>query len=105
MFSPEYEMSVSLESMFPLSRAWVHAHSGHETSAHKKTWSAHKIFLPKMFLHIFITLHSTYRLIEAKCCTKEIFCIHRFKKIRSSIAWDYSRFRGMVKQEVQILQQ
>jgi len=45
-----------LSPMFPLSCARVHAHTGRETSAHKKTWSAQKISFQKWlciyFLHI-----------------------------------------------------
>src|SRR6218665_240213 len=35
--------------------------TGHETNSHKKTYSAHKCFFPKMLLHVLIPLHSTYR--------------------------------------------
>jgi len=43
----------------------------------RKLGSAHKMFLPEMFLHMYLTLRSTYRLIVVKCCTKEISCSHR----------------------------
>jgi len=48
-----------LEAMFSLSCA----HTGRETSAHKKTWklNAHKIFLPEMLLRLFHTRHSEFR--------------------------------------------
>src|SRR6218665_186737 len=74
--------------MFPLSCTRVRAHTGHETSAHKKTCSAYKMFLPKMILHIFLTLHYTYRLILVRCCTKEILCAQRLEKIRGNIGRD-----------------
>src|SRR6218665_3976674 len=45
--------------MFSLSCAC--AHTGHETSTHKKTLSTHKMFLPKWFLHIFHTYHSKFK--------------------------------------------
>ena len=59
-------------SMFPLSCACVHAHTGHETSAHKKPWNAHKLLsLQKWFLHI---SYSPFQIptSSGKCCTKEI---------------------------------
>ena len=34
-----------VKTMFPLSCVSVCVHTGHEISAHKKTWSAHKWFL------------------------------------------------------------
>src|SRR6218665_449853 len=40
--------------MFPLSYVRVHAHTGHETSAHKKTWSAHKCSFQSCFCPYFI---------------------------------------------------
>jgi len=44
--------------MFPLSCARVRAHTGHETSASKKTWSAHKCFLKNGFANIsYTSLH------------------------------------------------
>jgi len=43
-------------AMFPLSCARECAHTGRETSAHKKTWSAHKYSLQKWlcthFIHV-----------------------------------------------------
>jgi len=56
------------------------AHTGCETSAHKKTWSAHKCSLQKCVLHIFhtrLTRHSIFRRVQVKCWTKEILCAHR----------------------------
>ena len=41
-------------SMFPLSCAHVRAHTGRETSAHKKTWSAHRISFQKWFFTYFM---------------------------------------------------
>jgi len=35
--------------MFPLSCARARAYTGRETSAHKQTWSAHKISFEKWF--------------------------------------------------------
>src|SRR6218665_2698575 len=67
--------------MFPLSCA----QTGYEMSALKKTWSAHKWFFRKCFCTLFFTLHSTYRLIAVKCCTKEILCGHSLYKIRGNI--------------------
>src|SRR6218665_2053486 len=71
--------------MVPLNCACVRGHTGHETSAHKKTCSAHKMFLPKMILHIFLTLHYTYRLILVRCCTKEILCAQRLEKLEGTL--------------------
>jgi len=36
-------------------------HKQTQTCAHKKTWSAHLMFPPKMCLHIFHTRHSKFR--------------------------------------------
>jgi len=44
----------SFWAMFPLSCARVRAHTGSETSAHKKTWGAHKCSLKKCFCTHFI---------------------------------------------------
>src|SRR6218665_2167971 len=48
-------LSYTSYSMFPLSCACERACTGPETSAHKKTWSAHKCSLQKCGLHIFHT--------------------------------------------------
>jgi len=74
-------------SMFPLSCARVRAHTSRETSTHKKTWNAHKILLPKLYLHtiLFHTRRSKYRWVLVKCCTKEILWAHRLWKIRGNI--------------------
>src|SRR6218665_127509 len=56
------EVSVTHDSpMFPLSCACMCAHPGRETSAHKKTWSAHTILPLKMVFHIYHTRHSKFR--------------------------------------------
>jgi len=49
----------------------------HRTSAHKKTWRAHKCSIQKCFLHIFHTHHSKFRWVQVKFCTKEILCTRR----------------------------
>ena len=64
-------------TMVPISCARVRAHTSHEASAHKKTWSAYKCLLQKWFCTLFRTLHSKYRLIVVICCTKEIVCAQR----------------------------
>jgi len=51
----------SVATMFPPTCVRAHAHTGRETRARKKTWSAHLMFPPKMFLHIFHTRHSKLR--------------------------------------------
>src|SRR6218665_928403 len=42
-------------STFPLRCARLRAHIGHETSAHKKTWSAHKCSFQNVSAHISCT--------------------------------------------------
>ena len=39
--------------MFPLSCACVRVHTSRETSAYKRTWSAHKCSFQKCVLHIY----------------------------------------------------
>src|SRR6218665_1989752 len=46
------------------------------------------MFLPKMFLHIFHTRRSKYIQVLVKCCTEEILCTQRLRKIRGNIAGD-----------------
>jgi len=43
---------MNLRLMFSLSCVHVHAHTGREMSAHKKTWSAHKFYLKNVLAHI-----------------------------------------------------
>src|SRR6218665_1406867 len=62
-------------SMFPLSCACVHAHTGHETSAHKKPWNVQKLLsLQKWFLHIH-TRHSKFRLVQVNVAQKKFYVI------------------------------
>src|SRR6218665_589273 len=75
--------------MFPLSCARVPAHTGRETSAHKKTSSAHKCYLQICLLHIFHTRHSKFRRVQVKSCTKEILREHRLKRIRGTLGNEY----------------
>jgi len=35
------------------------------------------VFSKNVFALVFLTFHSTFRFIVAKCCTKEILCAHR----------------------------
>jgi len=63
---------VYLAVMFPLSCAHVRAHAGHETSTHKKTWSAHKYSFRKCFSHISYTsfhMHiNSGKVLDQKIC-------------------------------------
>src|SRR6218665_1131152 len=70
--------------MFRLSSARVCAHIGRETSAHKKTWSAHKCSFQNCVLHIFHTRHSKFIRVQVKCCTKDV--LHAdFKKLEGTL--------------------
>src|SRR6218665_194802 len=40
-----------------------------------------------MFLHTFHTCLCKYSQVLVKCCTKEIFCMHRLKRIRGNIGY------------------
>ena len=73
-----------LQSMFPLSCARVHAHTDHETSAHKETWSAHKCSFQKCFAHISY-MSSQIQMSSGKVLHNRNF-MRRLKKIRGHIA-------------------
>jgi len=46
--------------MFPLSCVRVRAHTSHDMSAHKKTWSTYKFSFKNAFLHTFHTWRFKY---------------------------------------------
>src|SRR6218665_3675770 len=73
--------------MFPISCA--HAHTARETSAQKKTCSAHKCFSKKCFGHnyyfIYVIPNSAAFKQGLKCYTTEILCAHRILKNRGYI--------------------
>src|SRR6218665_4004157 len=74
----------SFWAMFPLSCARVHAHTGSETSAHKKTWSAHKCSLKKVFAHILYTQFQI-QTSSGKMLPKKLYAHTDLKKLQGAL--------------------
>jgi len=73
--------------MYPLSCVRVCAHTRRETSAHKKTWSAHKCSFQKCFCRCFIhVVPNTYgsRLNVAQ---KKFFPHTDFEELEGTLVW------------------
>src|SRR6218665_879372 len=70
--------------MFPLSCARACTHTGHETSAHKKTWSAHKCSLQRCFAH---TSYTSFQIqMNSGKMLQKIFFMHTdFKKLEGTL--------------------
>src|SRR6218665_3279046 len=77
-----------LWTMFPLSCARVRAHTGRETSAHKKTRSAQKISFEKSFLHIFYAHHPIYRRVLVNVARKKFYAHTYFIKLEGTLIVD-----------------
>src|SRR6218665_774418 len=55
--------------------------------AHTEKLGAHSnVPFENAFAHYYF-IHVTLNSIQVKCCTKEILCAHRLKKIRGNIAY------------------
>jgi len=70
--------------MFPLSCARVRTHTGRETSAHKKTWSAQQNFPSKKYLHIFYAHHPIYRRVLVDVAQKKFYAHTDFIKLEGT---------------------
>ena len=67
--------------MYPLSCAHVHAHTGHETSAHKKTWSTLKSFFQKCFCTYFIHVIPNSDEFRKSVAQQKFYACTDFKKL------------------------
>src|SRR6218665_2359703 len=73
------------QPMFPLSCVHVRAHTGRETSAHKKTRSAQQNFLSNSFWHIFYALHPIYRQVLVNVAQQKLYAHTDFRKIEGTL--------------------
>src|SRR6218665_2631901 len=72
-------------AMFPISCARVCAHTGRETSAHKKTRSTQQNSLQKSFLHIFYAHHPTHRRVLVNVAQKKFYAHTEFRKLEGTL--------------------
>ena len=66
-----------LRAMFPLSCARVCEHTGHETSAHKKTWSVMECSIQKCFCTYFIHVNPNSDEFRWNVAQNKFKCAHR----------------------------
>src|SRR6218665_3199906 len=79
--------------MFPLSCARVLEHTGLETSAHKKTWSAHKCSFKKCVCLLFHTRRSKYRWVQVQMCPSTDGSKYRWVQVQMGPSTDGSKYR------------